>query len=256
MLGQLAEADKERLELRLMSDPAFTEEFDMVVDEIAALYVSDRFTGDEKERVERYFLESAERQNKVQFMGELLRQLAVEPAQTNGAPVHEPVNAAPPAVVVPPPTGMFERLGSWWRGQSVPFRAVTSFATLLIIVGAVFWFRPGMTQPTFASLELAMTSADRNTGTEIPKIKLSETDELRLKLKVPADAPAANSYRAQLRGARLSRELPIQQQDAKSLMVVVPANDLARGSYAIELTAVTADGKELPLRGAYLFAVE
>lgn len=237
-----------------MSDPAFTEEFDIVVDEIAALYVRDRFKGAEKERVERYFLESPERQSKVKFMGEFLRQVAAAPPQ-------ESVNAAPaeivaPADVVPQKPGVFESLSSWWSSQSVSLRAATGVATLVIVVGAAFLLRPGAGEPTFASLELALTNTERSTGAEIPKAKLSGVDELRITLRLPDNAPPANRYRAQLRGERVDRQLSVQQQDSKSLLVVVPANDLRGGSYAIELTAETADDKELPLRGAYLFDVE
>ena len=101
-----------------------------------------------------------------------------------------------------------------------------------------------------------MTSSERSAGTEIPKVNLSGKDELRLKLKLPDDAPPASSYRAQLRGEKVSRQLSAQQQDSQSLLVVVAASELTRGSYAIELTAVAANGTEVPLRGAYMFAVE
>ena len=246
MLGRLAQPEQERIELRLMSDPAFTEEFDIVVDEIATHYVSNQFEGEEKERVEEYFLRSPDRQNKVEFMDEFLRQIASTPPQ-------EPVKDAP-AVIVPPKSSLFERVRSWWRSQPVSLRAATTFATLVIIVSVLFSLRPG--ESTHQSLELAMTSAERSTSPEIPKINLSGTDELRLKLKLPNDAPLTNNYRVQLRGERASHQLSVQQQDATSLTVGVPANQLSRGSYAIELTAVVANGTEVPLRGAYLFAVE
>ena len=34
LFGQLPEADEESLELRLLTDPAFVEEFDTIVDEV------------------------------------------------------------------------------------------------------------------------------------------------------------------------------------------------------------------------------
>ena len=101
-----------------------------------------------------------------------------------------------------------------------------------------------------------MTSAERGGGTQLQTINLSGKDELHLRLKVPDDAPAATSYGAQLLGDRVSRQLPLQQEDSKSLTTVVAANELTRGSYAIELTAVAADGTQTPLRGAYLFVVQ
>jgi hypothetical protein len=243
----LAEADEERIELRLMSDPAFTEEFDIVVDEIAALYAGDRLKGEEKERVEQYFLKSPDRQTKLKFMGELLRQI--------GTPA--PENATNNPVIIAPELGMVARLRTWWNAQPISVRAAAAFATIVIVAGLLLLPGRGVPEPTFASLELALTSAERSTGAEVPKVKLSSgIDELRLTLKLPDDAPPANTYRAQLRGERISRQLSVQQQDAKTLGVVVAANELTRGSYAIELTAVAANGTEVPLRGAYLFAVE
>ncbi len=50
LLGQLEEADQERLELRLLTDPSFIEEFDTIVDEIADQYAGDEFKGEERKR--------------------------------------------------------------------------------------------------------------------------------------------------------------------------------------------------------------
>ena len=78
LLGQLGEADQERLELRLLTDPSFIEEFDTIVDEIADQYAGDEFKGEERKRVEQHFLRSAERQQKVQFARELMERAASE----------------------------------------------------------------------------------------------------------------------------------------------------------------------------------
>ena len=40
LLGDLEEADQEQLELRLLTDPAFAEEFDTIVDELTDEYVA------------------------------------------------------------------------------------------------------------------------------------------------------------------------------------------------------------------------
>jgi len=240
------------VELRLLADPAFHEEFDIAVDEIAALYVTDQFQGEEKKRVEEHFLKSPERQNKVKFIGELLRQVAL----TQGENAADKANNVPPSVVVPAKPGLFERVRAWWRNQTPALRAATTFATLIIAAGLVFWLRPG-TEPTYETLKLAMVSSDRSAGNEIARVKLkSGTDELRIKLKLPDDAPPPANYRVQCRGARGSRQLPVQQQDSESLTVAVPASELTRGTYAIELTAITANGTEVPLRGSYQFIVD
>src|SRR6185295_10941700 len=73
LLGQLPEADEERFELRLLSDPALAEEFDIAVDEITDEYLQNELPRNERKRVEKYFLSSTERQNKLTFASELLQ---------------------------------------------------------------------------------------------------------------------------------------------------------------------------------------
>lgn len=55
LLGQLEAAGEERIELRLLTDPSFGEEFDTIVDELTDQYVNNELTDEERERVEKYF---------------------------------------------------------------------------------------------------------------------------------------------------------------------------------------------------------
>ena len=55
LLGQLTEAEEEQIEIRLLTDSDFAEEFDIVVDEITDDYISGKFAGDELEQVESIF---------------------------------------------------------------------------------------------------------------------------------------------------------------------------------------------------------
>ena len=72
LLGQLEEAEQERIELQLLTDPSFGEEFDTVVDELTDQYVRDELTDDERKRAEKYFLNTPVRQQKLEFAKELL----------------------------------------------------------------------------------------------------------------------------------------------------------------------------------------
>ena len=56
LLGRADEADAEQLELRLLTDPAFGEEFDTIVDELTDEYVGNELQEPERKRVEQYFL--------------------------------------------------------------------------------------------------------------------------------------------------------------------------------------------------------
>lgn len=229
----MEEADEERVELRLMSDRAFSEEFDIVVDEIATLYVKDHFTGDEKTRVEQYFLRSPERREKVQFICELLGQMARNDR-----------------------VSLWQRFLSLWNNHPSTFRPAVSFAVLLIVGGLVFFVVLLNSKPNYMSFVLAMTSSERNVGTETRRVHLdSGVDGLRIKLSLPT--PRAPQYRASLRGGEgvSLPQLTIESQDAESMTVIVPANEVSRGTYVIELKEVSGT-VEKPLRGAYVFAID
>lgn len=55
------------MEIRLLSDPQYAEEFDVAVDDIIDRYVAGEFEGDELNRVRNYFFKSTERQEKLRF---------------------------------------------------------------------------------------------------------------------------------------------------------------------------------------------
>lgn len=67
LLGQLSEADEEQVELRLLNEPDFAEEYDIVVNEITDDYISGKFEGDDLRQVEEQFFKSSERRNKLKF---------------------------------------------------------------------------------------------------------------------------------------------------------------------------------------------
>lgn len=230
--------------MRLMSDAAFNEDFDVLVDRIAARYAAGQFIGEEKERVERYFMRSPDRQRKVKFMSDLLHEM-------------ETIAPGKPATDNADKPGLWERVSGFWANWPAAGRAAVAFATLAIVAAGGLFIRMMNVAPRFVALELTMTSADRSVGSETQKVTLpSGTDELRLKLKIPADAPTAKSYRVTISGERFSaRPLTITEQTSDSLTAVVPAGELTRGTYFVELVAVN-DGAEQRVRGAYIFRVE
>ncbi|HWN10931.1 MAG TPA: CHAT domain-containing protein [Pyrinomonadaceae bacterium] len=80
LLGQLTEAEEEQVELRLLTEPDFAEEYDMVVDELTDDYVAGKFAGNELVQMEQHFFKSPERQSKLKFAQALrLRKSNVEP---------------------------------------------------------------------------------------------------------------------------------------------------------------------------------
>ncbi len=67
LLGRLPEAEAEQVELRLLTDPEFAEEFDITVNEITDDYVAGKFSGNDLEQVEEYFFKATQRRGKLKF---------------------------------------------------------------------------------------------------------------------------------------------------------------------------------------------
>ena len=243
LLGQLEEADQERLELRLLTDPSFSEEFDTVVDEIADQYAGDELEGKEREGVEQHFLQSTERQQKVLFARELIQRAASERGARR---------------VADPKPRFWESVSAFWGRQSLSPRTAMVMATLVIAVGLAFLVGTVFFPPSGTDVFLALNinTSDRASGSEIPPVKLGPgTRRLRISLKLPAQTPPAQTYRVELLDDQeRSRDLPIEEA-AQSVIVTIPANEIARGSYIIRLYTVNADGTEQRIRGNYVFNV-
>lgn len=76
MLQGLSEAEAEQFELRLLSDPGFGEEFDIMVDTIVDQYLDDELSPEERERAEQYFFRSESRREKLKFAAALKKRKA------------------------------------------------------------------------------------------------------------------------------------------------------------------------------------
>jgi tetratricopeptide (TPR) repeat protein len=83
LLGRLSAEDEERLEMRLLSEPEFAEEFDIAVDDLTDSYVVGELQGEDRERAETYFFKSVERQNKLKYALALKAYKAQRSSRTN-----------------------------------------------------------------------------------------------------------------------------------------------------------------------------
>jgi hypothetical protein len=218
--------------LRLLSDPAFGEEFDTIVDEITDDYLQQELADDERERVEKYFLSSIERQNKLEFATELLRRAESE----RGRQVKE---------VLPSP---FDRIVAFLR-QPALARAVMTTASIVVVVGIFYaLFKPDNTK--YIPLTITINTAERNEGAEAQRAKLTPNTGLKLTLTIPENARGAKSYVAKL---STGTDLKIEQTTAATVNVIIPPGSLPPGTYAIQLSKVNPDGR---IPGSYYFAIE
>jgi tetratricopeptide (TPR) repeat protein len=76
LLQGLSEGDAEQVELRLLRDPEFGEEFDIMVDTIVDQYLDDELSPEERERAEQYFFKSESRCEKLKIAAALKKRKA------------------------------------------------------------------------------------------------------------------------------------------------------------------------------------
>jgi hypothetical protein len=244
LLGQLDQSAAERLELRLLTDAAFGEEFDVIVNEITDGYVGNELRADDRKRVQQYFLRSTERQNKLRFASELLERAAIQRA---------------PAGVVQAEPGMLERVRAFWGNMALLTRFATTFAAIVIVAGVLLLTVPGTrTSETYAVVNLTISNSERASGSEIKQVRLEPgSPGIQIELALPDQIPQSKNYRVELLAEKqASRNLRIEQQTEAKLVVVVPANEIGPGSYFVRLYATNPDGTEQRIRGTYFFAVQ
>jgi hypothetical protein len=239
LLGQLEQSAAERVELRLLADAAFGEEFDAIVNEITDEYVGDELNGDDRKRVQQYFLRSTERQNKLRFANELLERATVERG---------------PARAVQVEPGMLERVRAFLGSLTLLTRFATTFAAIVIVAGVLLLIIPGTRTPgTYAFVNLAISNSERASGPEIKYVRLEPgSPGIRIELALPDQIPPSKNYRVELLDEKqVARNLKIEQQTERSLTVVLSANEITPGSYYIRLYA-----GEQRIRGTYFFTVQ
>ncbi len=232
--------NEERIELRLLTEPSFVEEFDMIVDEITDQSVRGELDADER----RYFLQARERQVKARFASSLIEHAEAVRGKED-APVKTP--------------SLFERLVEFVSPQKMAFKFATTAAVVVLVAGiGYFMFRGGSTPQTFATIELSVSDADRAEGAQSKSLKVeSGIDAVKLILNLPEQLPQYQSYRAELvtrEGGRT--RLEVQAHDARTVTAVAPVGLLKRGTYGVKLTGVKADGKAELLRGTYYVTIQ
>ena len=246
LLGQLEEAEQERLELRLLTDGAFAEEFDTVVDEITDQYVGNELGAEERKRVEQYFLASNERQQKVHFADQLLQRAEAERG------THQTQDPAPA------PAGILQRLISFWTNQSLSFRMATTVATIMIVAGLVFLVPRTPSSGGYAFVSLPIVASDRASGSETKTVRLEPGNAgIRIELALPDQWRGAKSYRVELLDEReRSRDMAMTERNPQAVIVTIPANEITPGSYIVRVYALNSEGTEQRVRGSYYFNVQ
>ncbi len=218
----------------MLSDPTFGEEFDTIVDEITDDYLNNQLSDDERERVEKYFLSTTERQNKLEFAAELRRRAESE----RGKKVTEPRPS------------LFEQISAFWRGQSFAHVAMTA-AAVIVVVGIFYVLTRD--NANYLALNLEISTAERDQGAEAKHVKLPPNTGLELTLTIPENARGAKDYVARLADGNV---LEIDKRTNKTVTVKISPALAKPGTSAVQLSKVKPDGTQERIPGSYYFSVE
>lgn len=247
LLEELPQDDLERFEDECFAQESWPTQIDLAEEELIDAYLREELVPERRRRFEENYLTTETRQERVSVAAALLRHI-------------DEYNASPEPVVVVPPTEptLAERFRAFWREQTWGLRAAAAIAIVAVISGALWLLFPPPSPRPFAALTLSISSSNRAEGSQAGTVKLPPNAEaLKVSLVLPQPSPPAARYRVELEndnGEAKSSE--VAGKDAQSVLVVIPAAQLARGQYALKLFAIKTDGAEQRISGTYFFIVE
>jgi len=218
-------------------------ELESAEDDLIQAYIRKELSADRHRRFEKNYLTTAARKDRVLLAQSFLHVVC-------GAEPRKPT--------------WTERLQNW-IGQFSPKVSVPRFASALVVavLGVSFAIflstYPWKHAPkTFANINLVIASDNRAVGSQHEKVKLPiAEDALKISFAPPPNEPKGATYRVQLEDVKGPLEtLETQSQNGKSLSVIIPADKLTRGQYALKLFRKNQDGTEQRVEGSYFFDVE
>lgn len=195
LLGQLSEPDEEQVELRLLSDADYAEEFDIIADDLIDEYINNRLSEGDRTNFEQYFLSAPERRQKLEFERAL---------RSYGSRTPEPAS------------GKFKSRQPpfWKRVYSSPYLRVAASVSIALLLALGIWrfffhhsdLERGLTALNAAYREQRPTEA-RISGFEYAPITVTRGGQERvdyvarqraerLLLDAAAEDPGPESYQA------------------------------------------------------------
>ncbi len=240
LLEELSEREAEEFEEQCFAQPEWPASVDSAEDDLVEAYVRKELSPDRRKRFEKYYLTTAARKERVLFARSFLRVVC------SGEP--------------PKPTWT-DRIRDFWNTKPVTLKYAS--VAIVLILSAFLLIRsipPHSGPRTFANLNLTIASENRSQGAPTAPQKVTlplGADALRLSLTLPEPAPTGSAYIVQWENVKGSiKILDVESQDAKSINVVIPADELVPGRYALKLLRKNQDGTEQHVAGSYFFDVE
>ena len=245
LLEELPEDDLERFEDECFAQESWPTQIDMVEEDLIDAYLRNELTPDRRQRFERNYLTTEARQERVIMAVALLRHIDEQNAASKVA-----------AALPPSDLTLAERFRAFWSSQPWALGTAALIAIVAVIAGAL-WLRSPAPQ-SFVTLTLTISNINRAGGAQPGKVKLPpDAGALKISLTLPEQLPPAARYRVELENDNgETKPVEIAGEDAQSVLVVIPASQLARGQYALKLFAIRPDGTEQRISGSYFFIVE
>ncbi len=177
LLGTVSETVSEQIELRLLADPEYADEFNTVVDQITDEYVKGAFQGEELKQVEQVFFKSAQRREKLHF-ALALKRLESERRSETPQLVIAARKQSPLKIYLPIAAGVIIAVGlGVWMWRSLYYRSETNEA-LTALNAAYNNQRP--IESRISALEYAPFSSTR--GAEDQNVNKAELQRAELTL--------------------------------------------------------------------------
>ena len=234
LLGQLNEADEQKIEERLVVEDDLFEELEISKGELVEEYQSGELREKERREFEQRFLATPEGRN----------------AQVFAAAVGC-LNPTVPAVRKPT---LIDRIRDF-VGQR-PWALATTAAAVLLAVVLIPALMPDRQRST---ISIALTSSARTRSGSIggyQKITIpSDVGEVKASLTLPEPPLPQSNYRAVLDDQLNKKAVKVEGHDGKTVSVIIPADLLPPGLYALRLYSIGPDGAEQLVPGEYVFQV-
>jgi hypothetical protein len=213
LLEELTEQESEQFEEQCFAQDEWPEQLDAAEQELIDAYLRDELTSDRKRRFQERYLTTDARKARV-LAAKTINQVLCREA--------------------PEKVTFREKLQAFFKRPLVPQAAIA----MLVLVSVVIIILAPRSPRTFTQIELAMSAPDRATGSQSEKVLLPlSTEALEIHLKLPERSADTSGYSVQWENTYGQvRELKIDSQDAQSVVVRIPANQLTPGKYLLRLS--------------------
>ena len=234
LLDKLSDDEREKIEERLMVEDALFEELEILKGELVEEYREGELTGPDRKSFEDGFLSSQDGRQRQLFA------VAIDTLERHRQPQR---------------LGFLEKVSAFFRK---PEWAIPSVALAAVIIAALIWILIPQQPARYIAVTLSSSAATRSTDdVSYPTIPIpADASELRVSLALPQPATPNTRYRIVLDDRHELTSLKPSGQDANSVSVVIPAQQVRPGLYALVVYEIKADGTERQIPGSYKFITQ